>query len=77
MINLHTKEKIQQLVEQCNIKNAELKDLQSKDKIQLWKDDLDKFEIEYETHLMMYERMSYSENISNNKKQKSKKKSKK
>ena len=72
-----SKEKIQQLVEQCNIKNAELKDLQSKDKIQLWKDDLDKFEIEYETHLMMYERMSYSENISNNKKQKSKKKSKK
>ena len=72
-----SKEKIQQLVEQCNIKNAELKDLQSKDKIQLWKDDLDKFEIEYETHLMMYERMSYSENVSNNKKQKSKKKSKK
>ena len=68
-----SKEKIDQLKQTCKIKKAELDDLKQKDKYQLWKDDLDDFEVKYQNHLILYERMSsYKNEITKTKSKKQK-----
>ena len=53
-----SKEKIDQLKADRNVKLGVLKELQDKDKYDLWKDDLHEFKTAYNAHNAMYERMS-------------------
>jgi DNA topoisomerase-2 len=61
-----TEEKINQLKDIRDNKLGELTELLAKDKFELWRDDIELFKTEYETHLLYYERMKYCDLKSTN-----------
>ena len=57
-----SKEKIDQLKSDRNMKLGTIKELKSKNKYDLWSDDLDQFEEAYNDHMILHERMSHYNN---------------